>query len=275
MDDNRILTLANNDRIPMLRPNVTLHFEVEDLRNASPATVSRAGIIYISDADLGWEPMVKSWVDKRTKDGATIQVYIDKFVPFMLDFTRKELKPKMTIAEISLMQSLTTLIDSMLKDMADPPSESGMERFVIYALIWSLAGVLESSDRAKVDKALRTLTNNLPEVEAPDTVFEYRIDVGNECTWANWGAIIPKWEYSGDSLAKEFPSLLIPTIDSVRTEYNISLSIAMNRTLPGFEPWLLGSHPLNSTTRVPIDVRQGPSCSSAGRALPRRRSSCR
>ena len=27
----------------MLRPNVTLHFEVEDLRNASPATVSRAG----------------------------------------------------------------------------------------------------------------------------------------------------------------------------------------------------------------------------------------
>ena len=45
MDDNRILTLANNDRIPMLRPNVTLHFEVEDLRNASPATVSRAGII--------------------------------------------------------------------------------------------------------------------------------------------------------------------------------------------------------------------------------------
>ena len=54
MDDNKLLTLANNDRIPMLRPNVTLHFEVEDLRNASPATVSRAGIIYVSEADLGW-----------------------------------------------------------------------------------------------------------------------------------------------------------------------------------------------------------------------------
>jgi len=70
MDDNRILTLANNDRIPMLRPNVTLHFEVEDLRNASPATVSRAGIIYVSLADLGWLPMVQSWIsgEKRSPE---------------------------------------------------------------------------------------------------------------------------------------------------------------------------------------------------------------
>lgn len=75
MDDNRILTLANNDRIPMLRPNVTLHFEVEDLRNASPATVSRAGIIYISEADLGYSPMVTSWIKGRPKDGAQIQVH--------------------------------------------------------------------------------------------------------------------------------------------------------------------------------------------------------
>ena len=67
MDDNRILTLANNDRIPMLRPNVTLHFEVEDLRNASPATVSRAGIIYISDADLGWKPFISSFTQARLR----------------------------------------------------------------------------------------------------------------------------------------------------------------------------------------------------------------
>ena len=68
MDDNRILTLANNDRIPMLRPNVTLHFEVEDLRNASPATVSRAGIIYVSTADLGWEPFVQSYLATRSSE---------------------------------------------------------------------------------------------------------------------------------------------------------------------------------------------------------------
>ena len=62
MDDNKVLTLANNDRIPMLRPNVTLHFEVEDVRNASPATVSRAGIVGVSSDDLGWTPIVQAWL---------------------------------------------------------------------------------------------------------------------------------------------------------------------------------------------------------------------
>lgn len=37
MDDNRILTLANNERIP-LKPHMRLLFEIRDLRFASPAT---------------------------------------------------------------------------------------------------------------------------------------------------------------------------------------------------------------------------------------------
>jgi len=249
MDDNRILTLANNDRIPMLRPNVTLHFEVEDLRNASPATVSRAGIIYISDADLGWEPMVQSWIASRTKDGAMIQVYVDKFVPFLFTLMRKELKPKMAIAELSLMQSMTTLIDSMLKDLSDAPNEQAMERFVLYALVWTVAGVLESADRAKVDKALRSLTTNLPEVEHPDTVYEYRVDDSTDgYPWSNWGTVLPKWVFKGNDLAKEFASLLIPTIDSVRSEHNIGLSIKMNR------PIILVGGPGTAKTSIILQV---------------------
>ena len=48
MDDNKILTLANNDRIP-LKPHMRMIFEIRDLKFATPATVSRAGILYISD----------------------------------------------------------------------------------------------------------------------------------------------------------------------------------------------------------------------------------
>lgn len=48
MDDNKILTLANNERIP-LKPHMRMIFEIRDLKYSTPATVSRAGILYISD----------------------------------------------------------------------------------------------------------------------------------------------------------------------------------------------------------------------------------
>uniref|UniRef100_A0A8B9Z178 Dynein heavy chain hydrolytic ATP-binding dynein motor region domain-containing protein n=1 Tax=Buteo japonicus TaxID=224669 RepID=A0A8B9Z178_9AVES len=42
MDDNKVLTLASNERIP-LNPTMRLVFEISHLRTATPATVSRAG----------------------------------------------------------------------------------------------------------------------------------------------------------------------------------------------------------------------------------------
>lgn len=64
MDDNKLLTLANGERISM-PSQITLLFETEDLSTASPATVSRAGIVYCDYEQLQWRPFFDSWLKQK------------------------------------------------------------------------------------------------------------------------------------------------------------------------------------------------------------------
>jgi dynein heavy chain len=77
MDDNKLLTLVSGERIP-LTPPMRLLFEIADLRNASPATVSRAGVIFVNEDDIGWSPFVQTWLETRSSESerATIQALV-------------------------------------------------------------------------------------------------------------------------------------------------------------------------------------------------------
>lgn len=56
MDDNKVLTLASNERIT-LTAEMRLLFEAGELRFATPATISRAGILFINSTHLTWQPL--------------------------------------------------------------------------------------------------------------------------------------------------------------------------------------------------------------------------
>lgn len=51
------MTLASNERVP-LTPSMRLMFEIGHVKAATPATVSRAGILFVNPNDLGWNPCV-------------------------------------------------------------------------------------------------------------------------------------------------------------------------------------------------------------------------
>lgn len=70
MDDNKILTLSNGDRIRLLKHCLML-FEVFDLQHASPATISRCGMVYVDPKNLGHAPYYYKWlktIQEKYKD---------------------------------------------------------------------------------------------------------------------------------------------------------------------------------------------------------------
>lgn len=57
LDDNRLLTMPNGERI-QFGTNVNFVFETDHLRFASPATISRLTMIFLSEEDVDVKPLV-------------------------------------------------------------------------------------------------------------------------------------------------------------------------------------------------------------------------
>ena len=95
LDDNKVLCLSNNERIS-LGNHVRLVFEVDDLSQASPATVSRCGMIFFDPSSLPWTALADSWKQKVPEEYANIGTFVrdlmDKYIPVMNKFVEVDAK---------------------------------------------------------------------------------------------------------------------------------------------------------------------------------------
>ena len=232
LDDNKILTLANGDRIPMT-DNVKIMFEVETLVNASPATVSRAGIIYVSDTDLDWSPVLEAWVRKRSSADhqAFLRSMIDKWVGVSnpsdpgpcFDFLQRNTSEVMKEGRVGRISSFTQLFQGLTEgpDCAFIGSNNNkaLERIFVYCLCWSVGALLEAEDRMKFDTWLRKRDDDkmMPTVQEGETIYEYFVN-STTGEWGKWKP--PTWTYpEGKTL--DFSNLLVPTMDSTRAQHVI------------------------------------------------------
>ena len=75
LDDSKRLTLVNCDVIALTK-NVRLLFEVDGLAVASPATVSRVGMVYMDIDELGWKPICRSWLETKNERGKAFKTFL-------------------------------------------------------------------------------------------------------------------------------------------------------------------------------------------------------
>ncbi|XP_076235061.1 dynein beta chain, ciliary [Calliopsis andreniformis] len=139
MDDNKVLTLASNERIA-LTPEMRLLFEISNLRTATPATVSRAGILYINPQDIGWYPFAISWIETRdAPERANLTILFDKYVPPLLEIMKHRFKKITPLPEICHVEMLCHLLDYFLTKENVPPDcpKEWHELYFAFACIWA------------------------------------------------------------------------------------------------------------------------------------------
>ncbi|XP_035794419.1 cytoplasmic dynein 2 heavy chain 1-like [Anopheles albimanus] len=137
LDDNRLLTLPSGWRI-QFGPNVNFLFETHDLSTASPATISRMGIINLSAADLPYQLLVAGWLAGRNSASAAdspdqLASYCDQHLNRALDWIEQHQERPAGYSLVSLAQSALVAIE--------PGSIRSSEHFCT-GLLCGLSGVL-------------------------------------------------------------------------------------------------------------------------------------
>ncbi|XP_052779096.1 dynein axonemal heavy chain 3-like isoform X2 [Mya arenaria] len=123
LDDNKKLCLMSGEIIQMSNKQ-NMIFEPQDLEQASPATVSRCGMIYMDPLQLGWEPLVKSWMNTSLVDlklnqeqKDTIQMLFEWLLPPCLNYVTKYCKHILVCHQMHLTASMVKLYHCLLQDV--------------------------------------------------------------------------------------------------------------------------------------------------------------
>lgn len=184
MDDNKLLTLINGDRIPLTN-SMSLLFEVEDLAVASPATVSRAGMIYLDYTEMGYKPFVETWL-KNTFGGdadaaALHSELFEKYVPKILSFKALNCKEPVPMDDFAAVKSLCNLYTSLatpdngVDKQESPQTYNAMvEKWFVFSIVWSLMAGVDEEGRVKLDTCLRDIEAQFPPMKR---VYDYFVDV--------------------------------------------------------------------------------------------------
>ncbi|KAM4891097.1 dynein axonemal heavy chain 10 [Sylvia borin] len=244
MDDNKLLTLANGERI-RLQAHCALLFEVGDLQYASPATVSRCGMVFVDPKNLRYEPYWQKWVKERENEMEKIELnrLFQKYVPYLIDMIvegivdgkqERRLKTIVPQTDLNMIVQLTVMLKVLL---VQPENPDVLECFFLEALYCSLGASLLDAGRIKFDENVKRIScmtiiqdeNVLAKPgELPGqlpTLYDFHFDASQK-KWVPWMQLVP--EYIHDPEVK-FLDILVPTVDTTRTAWLLQQMVKVKR----------------------------------------------
>ncbi|XP_076467072.1 dynein axonemal heavy chain 1-like isoform X2 [Babylonia areolata] len=268
LDDNKKLCLSSGEIIK-LTEQMTMMFEVADLAVASPATVSRCGMVYLEPSYIGLDPFVECWL-KKLPDNIyeyrdQFQELFDFFMEPAIKFLRKNMKEIVETVDGQLVFSLVKLLDCFFspfipKEGEKPISEEQMARiceliepWFIFSLIWSIGATCDNDGRVKFSEWLREkMAEKKCKLMFPEEglVYDYMLDdagisnsekdemeedeaVHKEVHWRNWMHGLPVYEVAPDT---KYSDILVPTIDTIRSAHIIGMLLSNSKTVLSVGP---------------------------------------
>jgi len=226
LDDNKMLCLNNGQRIRM-PDTCTMMFEVNDLKVASPATVSRCGMVYLEPVHLGWRCLIKTWIEKMEnviseehlpRIGTMVEAYLDKLIP------------KVSLMKMAISSEISNLVSSCLAfvqiflnreavklEINKEEAERVVNNYVAFSVIWSIGANIYDVDRNKFNVHFKQQVGQYATDFMTDVdVYEQGIDAKTH-KFQRWDEqILEQYVFNPK---QNFFEILVPTNDTVKYKF--------------------------------------------------------
>ncbi|CCW63595.1 unnamed protein product [Phytomonas sp. EM1] len=254
LDDNKKLCLQNGDIVPMSKM-MNLVFEVQDLAHASPATVSRCGMVYVEPQSLGWSCLMDSFMNTVPEYIASNEALVscirhltDAFMQDTLDFVHKHTTTIIPQSGNTAVSSFIKLFDSFLQsfDVTQMDEKSKeprlmlmrVEGWFLFSLVWSVGGCLLNEDRQRFSDLLHGLIEekssqykfSITLFERNISFYDMKLEDGDEVKFVDWLTIVPELVISKET---EYQDIIVPTSEIAKYTF------LMQRMISSLHPALL------------------------------------
>eukprot|EP01035_Chromulina_nebulosa_P017680 gene17680-23270_t len=250
LDDNKVLTLPTGDRLKI--PNfVKIMIEVDSLKNATLATVSRCGMIWFADSTVNVDSILSNHiktfrkeniiVDSISSSASSIKLQKqtkDKFVdilssiyssnPNIVNIALTHTLNQVHIMEPSISSLLSTLYLIVLRGInlaieyneinsdfmiSDSNLASFVNKWLLYSILWAFGGSMTNDKREVLGKLLFEHSN----IDLPSNnkkLIDVFVNINDNSSWIEWNTMVPKMEIESHRVISS--DVVITTIDTVR-----------------------------------------------------------